>query len=223
MVSYDFCVQSARLAVIRPDGPRGPTSEWMRNDAFRLVALAALLAGPVAPVSAETLFSSSSGRSSFKNALKVLDGRAAQQYQNSVRLTPDYQEDGPIPGYRGSYRGEYLAHAKAAAAKHGVPEDLFLRLVQQESGWDPTAVSHAGALGLAQLMPDTAALLGVDPKDPLANLDGGARYLALQYKRFKSWKLALAAYNAGPEAVVEHDGVPPYAETEGYVKAILGG
>ncbi|MCB1336635.1 MAG: lytic transglycosylase domain-containing protein [Maritimibacter sp.] len=195
----------------------------MRNDAFRLVALAALLAGPVAPVSAETLFSSSSGRSSFKNALKVLDGRAAQQYQNSVRLTPDYQEDGPIPGYRGSYRGEYLAHAKAAAAKHGVPEDLFLRLVQQESGWDPTAVSHAGALGLAQLMPDTAALLGVDPKDPLANLDGGARYLALQYKRFKSWKLALAAYNAGPEAVVEHDGVPPYAETEGYVKAILGG
>lgn len=197
----------------------------MRRSVPFSFALAALVAGPVVPVSADTLFSSSSGRSSFENALSVLDGRASQQYQGSARLTPDYSPgtDSVIPRYSGSYRGEFLDAAKAAARKHGVPEDLFLRLVQQESGWNPKAVSHAGAIGLAQLMPTTAARLGVDPEDPVANLEGGARYLAAQYKRFRSWRLALAAYNAGPEAVVKYDGVPPYDETQGYVKAILGG
>jgi len=177
------------------------------------------------PAAADTLFSSSSGRSSFANALSVLDGRAAQQYSNSVRLRPDYnpaEPAGPIPRYGGDYRGQYLHHAKAAARKHGVPEDLFLRLVQQESGWNPKALSHAGARGLAQLMPETARRLGVNPNDPLENLEGGARYLRQQYDRFRSWRLALAAYNAGPEAVVKYDGIPPYKETQGYVKAILG-
>jgi len=173
------------------------------------------------PVSADTLFSSSNGRRSFDNALKVLDGRASEQYSGSVRYQPRPKEH--VPSYRGNYRGEYLALAKSLAVKHGIPEDLFLRLVQQESGWNPTAKSHAGAIGLAQLMPETAALLGVDPDDPRQNLEGGARYLAQQYKTFKSWKLALAAYNAGPEAVNKYNGVPPYKETEGYVKAILGG
>lgn len=193
----------------------------------RILASVCVVALPVAqPAAADTLFSSSSGRSSFENALSVLDGRAAQQYSNSVRLRPDYVPDqgaGVIPRFSGNYRGQYLDHAKAAARKHGVPEDLFLRLVQQESGWNPKAVSHAGALGLAQLMPDTARRLGVNPHDPLENLDGGARYLRQQYERFRSWRLALAAYNAGPEAVVKYDGIPPYAETQGYVKAILGG
>jgi soluble lytic murein transglycosylase-like protein len=185
-----------------------------------------LLLPATGPAGADTLFSSSSGRSSFENALSVLDGRAAQQYSNSVRLTPKYVPDqgsGAVPRYAGNYRGQYLDHAKAAARKHGVPEDLFLRLVQQESGWNPSAKSHAGALGLAQLMPDTARRLGVDPADPLENLEGGARYLRQQYDRFRSWRLALAAYNAGPDAVVKYDGIPPYEETKGYVKAILGG
>jgi soluble lytic murein transglycosylase-like protein len=104
-----------------------------------------------------------------------------------------------------------------------VPEELFLRLVQQESGWNPGAVSHKGATGLAQLMPGTADRLGVDETDPHQNLDGGARYLRLMYDRFGDWKLALAAYNAGPEAVEKYGGVPPYAETTSYVKSILGG
>lgn len=193
----------------------------------RILAIVSVLVLPVAlPATADTLFSSSSGRSNFENALKVLDGRASQQYENSVRLRPDYVPEtggGMIPRYAGKYRGEYLDHAKAAARKHGVPEDLFLRLVQQESGWNPVAESHAGALGLAQLMPDTAVRLGVDPLDPLENLEGGARYLRQQYDRFRSWRLALAAYNAGPDAVVKYEGIPPFAETEGYVKAILGG
>jgi soluble lytic murein transglycosylase-like protein len=189
-----------------------------------MVISAALVWCGALAASGETLFSSSSGGSSFAAALKVLDGRAADQYRASVRLTPSYApgQDGVIPAFTGSYRGEYLEHARAAARKHGIPENLFLRLVQQESGWNVGAVSHKGALGLAQLMPDTAVRLGVDATDPLENLDGGARYLRQQYDRFKSWRLALAAYNAGPEAVAKYDDVPPYAETQGYVLAILG-
>ena len=106
--------------------------------------------------------------------------------------------------------------------KHGVPEDLFLRLVQRESGWNPQAVSVKGATGLAQLMPETAALLGVDPADPRQNIEGGARYLKRMYEKFGNWRLALAAYNAGPGAVETHGGIPPYDETRAYVVAILG-
>jgi len=194
----------------------------MRHFLVTVCVLVPFVAGSAA---ADTLFSSSSGRSSFENALSVLDGRAAQQYENSVRLTPGYlpdQASGAIPRYAGKYRGQYLDQAKAVARKHGVPEDLFLRLVQQESGWNPAAKSNAGALGLAQLMPETARRLGVDPLDPAENLDGGARYLRQQYDRFRSWRLALAAYNAGPDAVVKYDGIPPFQETKGYVNAILG-
>jgi soluble lytic murein transglycosylase-like protein len=104
-----------------------------------------------------------------------------------------------------------------------VPEDLFLRLVQQESGWNHVAVSTKGATGLAQLMPGTAELLNVDINDPEENLDGGAKYLRRMYDRFGDWKLALAAYNAGPGAVEKHDGIPPYAETKNYVASIMGG
>ena len=77
-------------------------------------------------------------------------------------------------------------------------------------------------MGLAQLMPETAQGLAVNPQDPQENLDGGARYLRQMYDRFGSWRLALAAYNAGPGAVETHGGVPPFAETQGYIRAILG-
>ncbi len=146
------------------------------------------------------------------------------QYSNSVRLQPKVPE---VPGagalaYDGRYRGEFLELARGAARRHAVPEGLFLRLVQQESGWNPRARSHKGAIGLAQLMPATAARLAVNPHDPAQNLEGGARYLRRQYERFRSWRLALAAYNAGPEAVVRHKGVPPYRETQSYVRRIWG-
>ncbi|PYF13085.1 transglycosylase-like protein with SLT domain [Rhodobacter viridis] len=163
-----------------------------------------------------------------RNQFALLDGRLSGQYDNSVRLRPDAPKGGlssnvALPRYSGRYKGEYLAHAKAAAARNGVPEDLFLRLVQQESGWNPGAVSPKGATGLAQLMPGTAQLLGVDATDPLENLEGGARYLRMMYDRFGDWRLALAAYNAGPEAVDKADGVPDYEETTNYVKVIYGG
>ncbi|MEM9968996.1 MAG: lytic transglycosylase domain-containing protein [Pseudomonadota bacterium] len=171
------------------------------------------------------VFSSKSRRDLFKSQKRLLDTRAAQQYSGSVRLQPpkvitptkwDQQT------YTGAYQGEFLALAKQAATQHDVPVDLFLRLVQQESAWNPKAVSEKGAIGLAQLMPQTAKALGVDPHDPKQNLEGGARYLKEQYRTFGNWRLALAAYNAGPGAVKEHGGIPPYEETQLYVKAILG-
>ncbi len=178
---------------------------------------------------------SSQGRSRvFSSQTRVLDSRAAQQYNNSVRLQPpkvitptkygpaDGGDPGSLPTYRGSYRGPYADMARAAARQHGVPEDLFLRLVNQESRFNPKARSHKGAIGLAQLMPGTAKQLGVDPHDPRQNLEGGARYLKQQYRKFGSWRLALAAYNAGPGAVQKHGGVPPFRETRNYVKKIWG-
>ncbi|MEM8632894.1 MAG: lytic transglycosylase domain-containing protein [Pseudomonadota bacterium] len=159
----------------------------------------------------------------FKNQTKVLDDRATKQYAGAqAKLPASVIGATSLPRYGGSYAGPYLTMARQAARRHGIPEDLFARLVQQESGWNPSAVSHKGAIGLAQLMPGTAQSLGVNPRNPRENLDGGARYLKRQYDRFRSWKLALAAYNAGPGAVERYDGIPPYKETEGYVVAILG-
>lgn len=178
-----------------------------------------------APAEGITFSGSSAARQhSFKDKTRLIDQRLARQYSGSVRLMPKPPaEDAALPRFTGSYRGEYLEEARAAARRHNVPEDLFLRLVQQESGWNPGAVSPKGATGLAQLMPDTARLLGVDIADPRQNLDGGARYLRMMYDKFGSWRLALAAYNAGPGAVEQHDGIPPFDETQNYVKVILGG
>ena len=191
--------------------------------AVAVLSAASLVLTLAGAAQADPLFSNKNRASLFSSQTGVLDKRAAQQYANSVRLTPNgHTVPGQIPSYSGSYSGPYLAMAREAARKHGIPEDLFLRLVQQESGWKASAESHKGAFGLAQLMPGTADLLGVDISDPRQNLEGGARYLRMQYDRFGNWRLALAAYNAGPEAVERHDGVPPFAETQDYVRIILG-
>lgn len=117
---------------------------------------------------------------------------------------------------------DYRALASQIAQQEGVPVDLFLRLVNQESRFNPNAVSPAGAMGLAQLMPGTARDLGVDPNDPVQNLTGGARYLRQQLDTFGQPDLALAAYNAGPGNVRKHGGIPPFKETQNYVSTILG-
>jgi soluble lytic murein transglycosylase-like protein len=192
------------------------------------VIIAVMAAGPTA-LAAEGL--RLSGAKASKTALMrtqmaLLDGKLATQYDNSARLKPSSNRGStfdPVPArFSGKYKGAYVQKARTAARKHGIPEDTFLRLIQQESGWNVSAQSPKGAKGLAQLMPETAQHLGVDINDPEDNLDGGARYLRMMYDRFGSWRLALAAYNAGPQAVEKHGGIPPYDETVKYVKAILG-
>jgi len=117
--------------------------------------------------------------------------------------------------------GKYDAIITAAAADHGLDADLVHAVVRAESDYNPWCKSRAGAQGLMQLMPGTAAALGVsDPWDPEQNIQGGTRYLAAQLARFGSLELALAAYNAGPGAVRRYSGVPPYPETQQYVERV---
>ncbi|GAA1436037.1 hypothetical protein GCM10009641_33760 [Mycobacterium cookii] len=111
---------------------------------------------------------------------------------------------------------------RRSGAAHGVEPALLAAVARQESGFDPGAVSPAGAQGLMQLMPGTARGLGVsDPFDPSQAVDGAARLLGDLLGRFGSVELALAAYNAGPGAVLRHDGIPPYPETRAYVASIM--
>jgi hypothetical protein len=107
------------------------------------------------------------------------------------------------------------------AAEEGVDPQLALKVIEAESSWNPRAVSKAGAMGLMQLMPDTARGLGVtDPFDPEQNLRGGMRYLKEQIDEFGTVPLGLAAYNAGPGKVRKYGGIPPYSETQDYVRKI---
>ena len=108
-----------------------------------------------------------------------------------------------------------------AAKAEGIDVQLLRAVAWTESRGRMGAVSPKGALGIMQLMPSTALELGVDPLDPDSNVHGGARYLARQLNRFRSVPLALAAYNAGPGAVLRWGGIPPYAETQAYVSTIM--
>ena len=190
----------------------------------KMSVLAAFVLSAMGAMADADSVSTSSRMALFQSQTAILDGRAAEQYSDSVRLQPEEFRVPTLngPEFLGSYSGPYLQMARSAASRYGIPSGLFLRLVQQESGWNPSAVSPKGAIGLAQLMPQTARVLGVDPHDPAENLEGGARYLRQQYDRFGNWRLALAAYNAGPEAVERHGGVPPYRETRNYVRVIYG-
>ena len=117
----------------------------------------------------------------------------------------------------------YKAKVAELAARFDLSPTLIEALVWQESRWRADAVSPVGARGLAQLMPGTARELGVNPDDPFANLEGGARYLREQLDRFDGdLEKALAAYNAGPGRVIRAGGIPRIRETQHYVAAILG-
>jgi hypothetical protein len=133
--------------------------------------------------------------------------------------------DGNVLETLGGVRLDYTAlkpYMAEASRETGLPIALIDAVVRTESGYRPKAVSRAGAIGLMQLMPATAREVGVhDPYDARENIIGGSRYLRRMYDKFKSMRLAVAAYNAGPGAVQKHGGVPPFQETVRYVNTVL--
>lgn len=120
-------------------------------------------------------------------------------------------------------QSQFEPHIRLTCLRHGLDSNLVKAVIRAESGFNANAVSPKGAMGLMQLMPDTSRDMGVlNPFDPLENIEGGSRYLRLLLNRFNNdMPLALAAYNAGPEAVSRHGGIPPYDETQVYVQRVL--
>ena len=135
---------------------------------------------------------------------------------------PNNPTGGNRPLSKGSGPSSFDDMIKAAAQREGLGTQLVKAVVETESGFNPNAVSGAGAKGLMQLMDGTAKSLGVkDPFDPASNLAGGTKFLRSMLDRFHSLPLALAAYNAGPAAVEKYGGLPPYQETRNYVERVL--
>jgi hypothetical protein len=140
------------------------------------------------------------------------------------RILPEGTAVGAVSGTTSTVPAgtPYAELFQAAAAKYGVDAELLVAVARQESGFNPKAVSPAGAQGLMQLMPGTAAGLGVkNPFDPAEAIDGATRLLKSLISEFGRTDLALAAYNAGPGAVHRYDGIPPYPETQNYVRSIM--
>lgn len=130
-----------------------------------------------------------------------------------------------VSGSSGSnFDSEFADLVSQAAEKYGVDEDLINSVIKAESNFNSTAVSSCGAQGLMQLMPATAASLGVtDSFDPEQNINGGTLYLKKLLNKYGGdVELAVAAYNAGPGAVDSYDGIPPYQETQAYVSRVIG-
>jgi soluble lytic murein transglycosylase-like protein len=126
----------------------------------------------------------------------------------------------PVPA--ASAAGPYSEFIRASAVRHGMDEKLITRVIAAESNFNPKAVSRKQALGLMQLLPQTAAQYSVaDVFDPAQNIEGGTRYLKDLLEKYRgNVQLALAAYNAGPDMVERYGGIPPFAETQSYVKRI---
>lgn len=158
-------------------------------------------------------------------AASILGPAFAQPAIPAPEVAPPSTVAGDAPAWASDLpaaAGPWTGAIVDAAERHDVDPRLLAAMVWQESRFDPDAVSHAGARGLTQLMPGTAADLGVDPNDPLQNLDGGARYLREQLDRFGRTDLALAAYNAGPGRVSAAGGIPAITETRDYVTKVTG-
>jgi soluble lytic murein transglycosylase-like protein len=123
-----------------------------------------------------------------------------------------------------SYNGNFNDIIDIAAKKYNISSSIIKSVIKAESSFNPTVVSSAGAMGLMQLMPDTARSLGVDDAfDPVQNIEGGVKFLKDMLQKFGGdLELALAAYNAGPGNVVKYGGIPPFKETQNYVSKIMG-
>jgi soluble lytic murein transglycosylase-like protein len=148
---------------------------------------------------------------------------ALQAATTADASSPTATQSESVAGATGD-SGEYDSVIEQASQRYGVDPAVLHGLIQQESGFDPSAQSSAGASGLTQLMPGTASSMGVaNPLNPTESIEGGARYLSQLMSQFGgNTEDALAAYNAGPGAVQQYGGIPPYAETQSYVSKVLG-
>lgn len=154
-------------------------------------------------------------------AMQVREGGGAVVWRDTASRAPTATAQLPAAAVTQGPTDSATLLARTAA-RYSLSPALLEALVWQESRWNNSAVSPKGAMGLTQLMPATAQALGVDPRDPVANLEGGARYLRLMLDRFGGDVVkALAAYNAGPERVARAGGVPAIRETRLYVAAII--
>ena len=185
-----------------------------------------ILTSPSADVKATILGSTNNGVSSTNAISPQKVGRfgALTGIKNKFNALKTANLGADIPNVSSNApKAQILSMIDKVAQKHGVDEKLVRALVRQESGFNPKATSHCGAMGLMQLMPATAKGLGVtDPYNPVQNVEGGVKYLKSMLNKYNgNVILALAAYNAGPGAVDKYDGVPPYGETQNYVKSIL--
>lgn len=163
------------------------------------------------------------------DAVKVSDAPEAAQVVEPVKtpaanftFAEDFQTEIPVRSVEIVPRDSAESIIEAAARKFGVDSELVKAVATAESGINQNAVSNVGAVGVMQLMPETAANLGVDPYDERQNIYGGAQYLRQLLDKFDgNLTQAIAAYNAGPGAVQQYGGVPPYAETQNYVGRVM--
>ena len=160
--------------------------------------------------------------------INMIENRFQSLMSYGAKPDEDFQKilDSSISNKKNSTetsRAEINELIEKYAEKNGLDSDFVKAVVKQESGFNPNATSHCGAMGLMQLMPSTAESLGVtNAYDAEQNIQGGTKYLKGLMDRFDNNKsLALAAYNAGPNAVKKYGGIPPYAETQNYVKKVL--
>ena len=190
---------------------------------FPVAAALLAWASPALAQQADAQLSSAEADHASAAAFELIEHRtAAPQMSLAASADPSVITVSRVRAAPPRGRDRLLAFIRAAELRHALPNGLLDALIEVESAYQPGVVSRAGAVGLAQLMPATARALGVlDPFDARMNVDGGARFLRAMLDKFGSVTLALAAYNAGPAAVMRARGIPANSETPTYVRKVL--